>query len=222
VAAAVRTVVHDYQGLALILDQPEVALPLLRNAYAAANSAENRVVYANILGMLGDATGSQTLIDLIDDSQWDQGWNFRGMGQFGGSISRLDSHIIALGRSGADDALPAILRKLADLDRSKEFSHHRAVALALETIADPRAAKPLAELLAKEGMTGFAITRIDSDVNAAANEHRSQPLREIILARALYRCGDHQGVGRQILETYAGDLRGLFAKHAHAVLGEGP
>ncbi|MCP4853763.1 MAG: FAD-dependent oxidoreductase [Fuerstiella sp.] len=222
VAAAVRSVVHDYQGLALILDQPVFALPVLQEAHASANSAEHRVIYANILGMLGDATGSESLIEVIDNAQWDQGWNFRGMGQFGGSISRLDSHIIALGRSGAEDALPTILGKLGQLDASKEFSHHRAVALALETIADPHAAKPLAELLAKEGMTGFSIAQIDSDDNTSANEHRSQPLREIILARALYRCGDYEGAGRQILETYAEDLRGLFAKHAHAVLEADP
>jgi hypothetical protein len=89
-------------------------------------------------------------------------------------------------------------------------------------MADADAAKPLAELLAKDGMTGFAITQIDSDAKTSGNEHRSQPLREIILARALYRCGDYEGVGRQILETYIEDLRGLFAKHAHAVLGDGP
>jgi hypothetical protein len=45
------------------------------------------------------------------------------------------------------------------------------------------------------------------------------PLREIVLARALYRCGDHQGLGRKILEEYRHDLRGLFARHASAVLG---
>ncbi len=221
VAAAVRSVVHNYEGLALVLDQSEVALPMLQEAYAATGSAEHRVIYANILGMLGDASGSESLMEVIGNTDWDQGWNFRGMGQFGGSISRLDSHIIALGRSGAEDALPTILRKLEQLDASKEFSHHRAVALALETIADKRAAKPLAELLAKEGMTGFAITEIDADSKAAGNEHRSQPLREVILARALYRCGDYHGVGRKILETYAQDLRGLFAKHAHAVLKDG-
>jgi hypothetical protein len=40
----------------------------------------------------------------------------------------------------------------------------------------------------------------------------------LLLARALYRCGDYQGVGRKILETYAQDLRGHLARHAQAVL----
>ena len=92
--------------------------------------------------------------------------------------------------------------------------------MALEELADPSAAPALAKLLSKEGMTGYAITTINGDTKASGNEHRSQPLREVILARALYRCGDHQGLGEQVLRTYETDLRGLFAKHAQAVLAE--
>ncbi|QDV57319.1 FAD-dependent oxidoreductase [Rosistilla oblonga] len=217
-AAAVESVVHDYRGLSVILDQSEAALPQLRTAFAAADNDEHKVVYANLLGMLGDSTGSDVLADLIRKSEWDEGWNFRGMGQYGGSISRLDSHIIALGKSGDDDALATILEKVNQLDASKEFSHHRAVAMALETIGDPKAAEPLAQLLRKPGMMGHAITDINATASSSGNETRSQPLREIILARALYRCGDHEGLGQQILNTYKKDLRGLFAKHATAVL----
>ncbi|MCA9245946.1 MAG: FAD-dependent oxidoreductase [Planctomycetales bacterium] len=220
VAEAVRSVVREYRGLAIILDQSEVALPLLRDAYQAETVTENKLVYANILGMLGDATGAPTLIAEIDKSPWDAGWNFRGMGQFGGSISQLDSHIIALGRSGAKDALPVILKKVEELDSEKEFSHHRAVSMALESLRDTKAAPALAKLLAKEGMTGFAITEISSEAQLSGNEHRSQPLREIILARALYRCGDYNDAAKQILTTYEQDLRGLFAQHAQAVLHE--
>ena len=90
--------------------------------------------------------------------------------------------------------------------------------MALEAERDPAAAESLAGLLMKEGMMGHAITEIgESD----RQEERSEPLREIILARALYRCGDHQGLGEKILRQYEHDLRGLFAKHAHAVLEEG-
>jgi hypothetical protein len=42
-----------------------------------------------------------------------------------------------------------------------------------------------------------------------------------MLARALYRCGDYDGVGRKILEAYTHDLRGHFARHAKAVLEAG-
>jgi hypothetical protein len=40
-------------------------------------------------------------------------------------------------------------------------------------------------------------------------------------ARALYRCGDHDGLGEKILKQYTQDLRGHLARHAQAVLKEG-
>ena len=159
----------------------------------------------------------EVLIDHIRSQDWDEGWNFRGMGQFGGSISPLDSHIIALGESGDPKGLAVILEKVAQLDASNEFSHHRAVAMALEAQRDPSTAPALGELLSKEGMTGFAITEI---AESKRQEQRSEPLREIILARALFRCGDHEGIGERILRDYERDLRGLFAQHAQAVLNE--
>ena len=48
--------------------------------------------------------------------------------------------------------------------------------------------------------------------------NRTGALREIMLARALFLLGDHDGVARAVLEDYAQDLRGHFARHATAVL----
>ncbi|MCK4581030.1 MAG: hypothetical protein KAU10_06735 [Dehalococcoidia bacterium] len=50
---------------------------------------------------------------------------------------------------------------------------------------------------------------------------RLEPLREIVLARALYRCGDWQGLGEENLKEYRQDIRGLFARYASAVLSGG-
>jgi hypothetical protein len=47
---------------------------------------------------------------------------------------------------------------------------------------------------------------------------RNRALRELHLARGLFLAGDRNGRGRAILETYAQDLRGIFARHARAVL----
>ena len=217
VAAAVADAANHFQGLETILAKPDTALPLLRKAYAKASSLADRLTYANILGMMGDPTGVETLIEAVATMPWDRGWNFRGMGQFGGSLSRLDSLIISLGRTRDKRALGAIIEKVRQLDASKEFSHHRAVAMALEALRDPSAADALAELLAKPDMTGYALTDVKS-AKGARDEHRSQPLRELILARALYVCGDRNDVARKILQQYRRDLRGLFARHAHAVL----
>lgn len=45
-------------------------------------------------------------------------------------------------------------------------------------------------------------------------------LRELILARGLYRCADYRGLGENILISYTNDLRGHYAAHAKAILAE--
>lgn len=225
IAKAVATVTEGYEGIGLILAQPEDAKPPLREAYKSAKNDEARLIYAHILGMMGDATGADTLIAELRESEWDAGWSFKGMGQFGMSLSPVDSLIIAIGKTRDRRGLEPILNMLRRLDASKEFSHHRAVAVALETMADPSAAKPLADLLARPGMSGHAVGNIGAAREVAKqsnpNQSRDQSLRELILARALYRCGDHNGIGERILREYAQDYRGHHARHAQAVLREG-
>ena len=87
----------------------------------------------------------------------------------------------------------------------------------MERLGDPSATRPLADLLRKPRMQGYAMTLLPRKGKV---EERTASLREITLARALYRCGDHQGLGRKILQQYRKDLRGLFARHADAVLAE--
>ena len=145
------------------------------------------------------------------------------MGQYGASLSPLDSLIIALGRTGDKRGLGAILEKVEQLNAESEFSHHRAVAMALERLRGPAAARALAELLRKTGMRGHAFTDIgDARRRTPRGPEdtltRNRSLRELILARALYRCGDYKGLGEEILKQYERDLRGHYARHAHAVL----
>lgn len=225
VEQAVRTVVKDFEGIEIIFAQTETALPLLREAYKAAQSDQDRLTYAHILGILGDPTGAGTLAEAVAARQWDKGWRYTGMGQYGMSMSPLDSLIIALGRTRRDSALEPILAKVRQLGPEHELSHHRAVAMALETLGDPAAAKPLAELLQKPDMAGHACTDIDAAISnippsPVDTSTRECSLRELILARALYRCGDHGQIGEKILSQYARDLRGHYARHALAVLGE--
>ena len=152
-AAAVRDL-KEGRGAAVILTDPERALPLLKEAYRGATGPD-RLTYATTLATLGADDGVETLIEEVQGvQQWDEGWNYRGMGQFGAALSPLDVLIIQLGQTGNRQATPAILEKVALLDARDDFSHHRAVGLALEMLADPAAAQPLAELLAKDDMTG--------------------------------------------------------------------
>jgi NADPH-dependent 2,4-dienoyl-CoA reductase/sulfur reductase-like enzyme len=223
IADAVEHVVNDYDGLEIILAQRQEAIPLLEKTYENAKAENSKLVYAHILGMLGDSTGAGTLAEAIRSRDWDKGWNYTGMGQYGMSLSELDSLIVALGRTRDKRAPKAILEKVELLDAESEFSHCRAVAMALESIGDPVAAKPLAMLLSKPGMQGYALTNIDRarhEVSSSPTDTvtRNNSLRELVLARALYRCGDYHGLGEKILKEYAADLRAHYARHAGAVL----
>jgi len=199
---------------AIVLLHRDVALPLLRDAHAS-TVGEERIAYARFLGVCGDPTALPTLIAAIEDmEQWDAKIPLGVMAEYSQLPTRLDSLVLALGYIRDPKALPAILDKAKMLDASVCLSHHRAVALALEQIADPDAVRPLADLLEKPGMMGHAKTSLDKPSS------RIEPLREIVLARALYHCGDHQGLGEKILTDYTQDIRGHFARHATAVLGD--
>jgi len=215
--------VAGLKDIPAIMTQPETASPLLREAYRSAGTEKDRLAYAHFLAVLGDATGLETLAAAVEAASWDKGWNYRGMGQFGAALSRVDGWIVALGRTRDRRALPVILKKLAQLDEASEFSHHRAVALALESIGDASAAEPIARLLGKPGMRGRVIDKVETarqETGADTNDTqaRALSLRELAWGRALFRCGDHDGLGRKILTEYTRDLRGHLARHALAVL----
>ncbi len=225
IAEAVRSI-PEGSGAPVVMAHPQEALPMVREAYDEADG-EAKLVYAKLLALLGDNTGTETLLAALSNTaQWDAGWDYRGMGQFGSAYSPVDQLVVALGATGRKEALPALLEKLRLLSAEDAFSHHRAVARALELIGDPAAAGPLAELLQKPGMAGYVHSDIDTarqrgapgGTNAVTG--RRESLRELLVARALYRCGDYQGLGRKTLETYTKDLRGHLARHARAVLEE--
>lgn len=225
VRQAVERVTENYSDIAVILSHVETAKPLLRSALAAATAPAARLTYAHILGLLGERDGAADLRAEVARSAWDTGWNFKGMGQYGASISRLDSLILALGATRDSAAVPVLIAKLRALTPQSEFSHFRALAMALEAIGDPAAARPLADLLAQPGMSGHRRTAIADALpqqSPARTEDtpRTRELTELCLARALYRCGDYEGRGEAILRGYADDLRGHYARHARAVLAD--
>jgi len=101
------------------------------------------------------------------------------------------------------------------------------VAIALETLGDPSAAATLADLLQQPGMTGHAITTLADARRRRGDEEQRQgrtvrlinpALRELVVARALFRCGDQRGLAEGILRQYEQDLQGPLARHAQAVL----
>jgi len=204
--------------LARILTHADMALPFLRTALEQAKE-DASLRYAEVLALLGDGSGAPVLRAALHAvSMWDPKIFQGKMAEFAYLPTPVDGIILALGWLRDRLAVPEILRMLEMLDANVTLSHHRAVAQALERIGDERAAEPLARLLRKPGMMGFALTEPRA---AEPLENRVSSLREITLARALFRCGDWEGLGRRILEHYTDDLRGLFACHARNVLESG-
>jgi len=224
---AVRSVVYDLEGLEIVLWQPEKALPLLRTQYHASEKEEDKLIYARILGFLKDSTGWETLKKAIDAcTEWDEGWDYRGMGQFGASMSYLDSLIISLGSCKTEEALPSIIRLARKLKPESSFSHFRAVAVACEAIGSRGAAPMLSGLLEMDGMRGHAMNSIEEALEMTVpsrtdNSERNASLKEIFLGRALYKTGDYNGLGKKVMEEYAADLRGHYYRHANGVLDDG-
>ena len=105
----------------------------------------------------------------------------------------------------------------------------KAAARALALIGSPDAAKPLVEVLTQPDMSGYVhdsvekARRLDQESPGGTNavKTRRDSIRELALARALFRCGDYGDMGRAVLTAYTNDLRGHFARHAKAVLEAG-
>lgn len=226
-AVAVKRLGEGYRDVSLVLAQPEVSVPQMRAAYAKAEKVSEKLVYAHVLGIMGDAAGVETLADAVAGRIPAHGMDLSGEAAFGRRMSETDSYIVALGRTRDKRALAPLLEVVAKMsDGRATFGRFRAVTLALEALGDPAAAQPLAALLALPGIGGHAMTEAGQITPAGGygsqgGNERSLCLREIALARALYRCGDFNGVGEAVLRAYARDLRGVYALHATEVLRAG-
>lgn len=110
------------------------------------------------------------------------------------------------------------------------------MALCAEALGDKASVPVLAALLAKPGVGGHALRPFDEAGVAPipeyahwqggnrgiADRERSDCLRELCLARALYNLGDSaDGLGRRTLADYAADPRRAYANHARKVLAAG-
>ena len=238
IAFHVNGLANAYTNLAKVLWEPARSLPHLRRAHASAKEGSDaRLIYAHVLGILRSPEGAPDLVAALKAAdRWDEGWNYKGMDQFGRSVSWLDSYMIALGRTRAKDAWDAIAPLAGKLSPSDAYSHFRAVSLAAESLGDRRAAPVLARLLELPGVPGHAMRyepdsiplirdyKYFSQKNlGVADKERGECLRELCLARALYRLGDTvDGLGRRTLEAYVSDPRRAYANHARLVLsGQG-
>lgn len=218
--------------LAIILTHKKAALPLISKRYRKAKG-RSKLLYAQVLGMCGNNLGLPTLLDELENfSDWDKKILQGRMADYAHLPTPIDAVILSLGNSKDKTALPHLLNLVDKLDEDVTLSHHRSLALALEILSDAASAQTLANLLKKPGMQGHAMLNVEDALLVVENdglsksststplENRSKALREILLARALYMCGDFEGIGKSILDSYSHDMRGLFARHAYSVLSD--
>ena len=226
---AVTDELQTHRGIALCLAEGERARTGLRQAL---RTSAHPAVAAMILGLNGNPEAAELLRRLIHaETAWDAGWNFKGMGQYGMSMSRIDGLLVALAHCGSADDHGEVLRFAGLLDGDAAFSHIRSVAWAGSMLARrfPEVARQMAgalhRLILLPGMRGHAQTSLAQAVAAARrlqglNEttSRNDALKELHLAAALIRCGDWQCLGHEVLTGYCQDVRGHFSRHASAVL----
>ena len=242
IASAVKDVADDYKSLAAVFSDPARSVPLMEKAYKATEDEKAKLIYAHVLGMLGSNAGEKTLAAAIRVEKWDKGWEYRGMGQFGRPVSWIDSYIFALAKSKASGAAEDVAKLAAKIDSKSEYSHIRAIAMYFEAIGDKKYAPLLASKLSLPEISGNYFSWEKNGAPAIADYHiynfkskkkelcrgaaavpdgeRSYCLKELSLARALYRIGDFNGLAKRTLEAYLNDPRRAYAEHARLVLGK--
>ncbi len=214
-AAVDKLANKDYSGLGAIMTAQDRSVSMMRDAYYdAATSPEGKFRCAHVLALLGDPAGIETLIAKIQAAKE---FDKDRIDVYFPWVTWLDSYLIALGHTRDPRALQPLVEKLALLEEDSQVSHYRALALAFEALGDPAAARPLGEAMKKLGIQGMAV--IETTGLTAGDRSRTGQ-RDLTLARVLYRFGDHEGLGKKILEQYACDVRGHYVRHAQAVLKE--
>lgn len=214
--AAVKRLGNGYDGLPEVMScSPARILPLLR--------AEDNFECVHVRALLGDHTAAMPMVEKLRNSKWDEGWNYKGMSQYLRSVGMIDRYVIALGRTRSRAALPVLNRLASELTGASAYSHFRALALAYESIGDRQSAMILDRVLALPNVAGHAfkpdaVPLISGYDEIATDKERSDSLRELCVARVLFRLGDPSGAARRTLEAYSQDPRRAFAHHARLVL----
>ena len=223
-SAAAKSIKDNYKGLEVLLTDHDKCRRIIKKEIESTTVQNELIIFASVLCMLGDNSYAHVIADEIKrNEKWDAGWNYTGMGQFGPSMSRMDSLLFTLGKSKDKDSLPVILEKASLLKPENTFSHFRAVSFALGEIKSKEAVPILYDLLMHPGMRYHHISSYKDahrKVVPSTNDTsvRNAALKEIHLAHALFACGDKDNLGETILKSYANGLQGHYARFAGKIL----
>ena len=204
--------VPEFAGYAEAFRDPESAIPVLCAKLAEERDPET----AALLAFLQNDRGREVLMETLRESSWDQGWEYRGMGQFGAAVSVLDARIIALSRIASGGEGSAILKLLEELTTAHAFSHFRAVSLLLQAAPCEEAVPALEKLLKEPELSGAVEVSFRQIIeknteNPNENQQRTCQLKELYLLRALSSCCNDHPLVQQRLANYMKAPSWLYA-----------
>lgn len=211
----------DARNAALLLSVPELSVPVLREAFTGSPDLEG----AKLLGLMGDTTGAGYLAQWLSDRSVGSGipYTFSAFVGYkrGTVLAEEDEVIWALGLGGDTVGVSAMTAYLDNCPADNDhFSHLRALFISLGRIGSPAAARSLGDFLNRSGVRGHV--KASHDQGALSREAIAPAFIELFAAAALYRCGDAEGLGESILNSYLDDWRGHLVRYAGAVLAQGP
>ena len=182
-------------------------------------AAEPAPQTAALLAFLGNDAGRAELVRALSASAWDDGWNYRGMGQFGRSASVVDVWIMALARIGGGEE--QVLEKLGALSPASEFSHFRAVALYFLAHPCAAAAGDLERLLKSKNFRGHAFRDMAAVLDGVRGSTvdtsvRNAQLKELYTAKALANCDPASETAAAVLADYRNSVQTWYALFAGA------
>jgi hypothetical protein len=202
IQAAVRGLTNDFMGIEVVMARPDMALPLLRQAYQDTTGAA-KLTYAEALGVLGDGTALPLL--LTEAGRRVTQKDYATQHDKAGKVAQPDDVVKllwALAQTRDRRTVP-VLCQLAE-GAGAQFTRFRPCIVGLGAIGDPAAAPTLAKLMQP------ALGKPEPSINL------------LMLACALYRCGDQNGLAKQTLEKIAASPNGPFAELAWQVLSSKP
>lgn len=204
------------------------ALPVLQAALEQSHAAQ-RTLIAKALAMLGSPAAVPALIAALHDAAPGEGLQPRQAHVRGvqlppdqGAMPEAAHLLYALGMTNDERALPIwdhfrslIAEASAGDIRDRNlglFYYVDAVCYGAERLGDARAVPFLRRMAANPIFSGRSVTAgFEPDFFL-----ERQAYLEIVIARALARCGDRRGF--ETLITYLTDARALLAEHAHSEL----
>ncbi|MCH5372769.1 MAG: FAD-dependent oxidoreductase, partial [Planctomycetes bacterium] len=227
-----RSYDDTFPALAAVMSHPADSIPLLRDAYRKAVNDDAKSNFAWILAVLGDSTGRETLMAAVQASDgWGGGYGLTSHRETHNTFGPIDRLVIALGFLRTPEVRPILVEKLKLLDATSDLSHYKAICLALRLNKDESLVLPLARALEKPGVrdhaqplpyyaaNGDALkTPERTTTGRQANNRLNSKFKELLIAALLFECGDHNGLGREVLEAYTRDVNGHFATYADFVL----